>query len=85
MIFNTVQIDKCVGYILSENIFVIQNGKKVKLSKGTKINKQIKNILIFNGFKKINGFLLNNNDFDENKASEIIAKDICKNKFNKIE
>ena len=47
MIFKTVQIQKCVGYILPENIFVIKNGKKVKLSKGTKINQQIKNILNF--------------------------------------
>ena len=46
MIFKTVQIQKCVGYILPENIFVIKNGKKVKLSKGTKINQQIKNILV---------------------------------------
>ena len=52
MIFKTVQIQKCVGYILPENIFVIKNGKKVKLSKGTKINQQIKNILVSNGFKQ---------------------------------
>ena len=84
MIFKTVQIQKCVGYILPENIFVIKNGKKVKLSKGTKINQQIKNILINNGFKKISGFLLNQNDFDENKASDLIARNICKNKINNL-
>ena len=84
MIFKTVQIQKCVGYILPENIFVIKNGKKVKLSKGTKINKQIKNILIYNGFKQISGFLLSENDFDENKASNFIASSICKNKFNNL-
>ena len=76
MIFKTVQIKKCVGYILPENIFVIKNGRKIKLSKGTKINQQIKNILVDNGFKKISGFLLNENDFDENKASDLIAKSI---------
>ena len=84
MIFKTVQIQKCVGYILPENIFVIKNGKKVKLSKGTKINQQIKNILIDNGFKQISGFLLNQNDFDENKASDLIARNICKNKINNL-
>ena len=84
MIFKTVQIQKCIGYILPENIFVIKNGKKVKLSKGTKINQQIKNILINNGFKKISGFLLNQNDFDENKASDLIARNICKNKINNL-
>ena len=84
MIFKTVQIQKCVGYILPENIFVIKNGKKVKLSKGTKINQQIKNILINNGFKQISGFLLNQNDFDENKASDLIARNICKNKINNL-
>ena len=84
MIFKTVQIQKCIGYILPENIFVIKNGKKVKLSKGTKINKQIKNILIYNGFKQISGFLLSENDFDENKASDFIARCICKNKFNNL-
>ena len=76
MIFKTVQIQKCVGYILPENIFVIKNGKKVKLSKGTKINQQIKNILVSNGFKQISGFLLSENDFDENKASDLIARSI---------
>ena len=85
MIFKTVQIQKCVGYILTENIFLIKNGKKVKLSKGTKINQQIKNILIDNGFKKISGFLLNEYDFDENKASDLIARSICKNKFNNLD
>ena len=84
MIFKTVQIQKCVGYILPENIFVGKNGKKVKLSKGTKINKQIKNILIYNGFKQISGFLLSENDFDENRASDFIARSICKNKFNNL-
>ena len=34
MIFKTVQIQKCVGYILPENIFVIKNGKKVKTIDG---------------------------------------------------
>ena len=29
MIFKTVQIQKCVGYILPENIFVIKNGEIV--------------------------------------------------------
>ena len=71
MIFKTVQIQKCVGYILPENIFVIKNGKKVKLSKGTKINQQIKNILVSNGFKQISGFLLGENDLDENKSQNI--------------
>ncbi len=84
MIFKTVQIQKCVGYILPENIFVIKNGKKVKLSKGTKINQQIKNILVSNGFKRISGFLLSENDFDENKASDLIARSICKNKLNNL-
>ena len=84
MIFKTVQIQKCVGYILPENIFVIKNGKKVKLSKGTKINKQIKNILVSNGFKQISGFLLNENYFDENKASDLIARSICTNKLNNL-
>ena len=84
MIFKTVQIQKCVGYILPENIFVIKNGKKVKLSKGTKINKQIKNILVSNGFKQISGFLLSENDFDENKASDLIARSICTNKINNL-
>ena len=84
MIFKTVQIQKCTGYILPQNIFVIKNGKRVKLSKGTKINQQIKNILIDNGFKKISGFLLNQNDLDENKASDLIARSICKNKSNNL-
>ena len=84
MIFKTVQIQKCVGYILPENIFVIKNGRKIKLSKGTKINQQIKNILVDNGFKQISGFLLNENDFDENKASDLIARNICKNKINNL-
>ena len=84
MIFKTVQIQKCVGYILPETIFVIKNGKKVKLSKGTKINQQIKNILVDNGFKQISGFLLNENDFDENKASDLIARSICTNKLNNL-
>ena len=84
MIFKTVQIKKCIGYILAENIFVIKNGKKIKLSKGTKINQKIKSILIDNGFKQINGFLLDKDDFDENKASNLIAKNICKNKFNNL-
>ncbi len=85
MIFKTVQIQKCIGYILPENIFVINNGKKIKLSKGIKINQKIKNILIANGFKKISGFLLSENDLDENKASDLIAKTICKNKFNNLD
>ena len=84
MIFKTVKIQKCLGYILPESIFVIKNGKKTKLSKGTKINQQIKKILIDNGFKQISGFLLNKNDFDENKASDLIAKSICTNKFNNL-
>ena len=84
MIFKTVQIQKCVGYILPENIFVIKNEKKVKLSKGTKINQQIKNILVSNGFKQISGFLLSENDFDENKASDLIARSICTNKLNNL-
>ena len=84
MIFKTVQIQKCVGYILPENIFVIKNGRKIKLSKGTKINQQIKNILVSNGFKQISGFLLNENDFDENKASDLIARSICTNKLNNL-
>ena len=84
MIFKTVQIQKCVGYILPENIFVIKNGRKIKLSKGTKINQQIKNILVDNGFKQISGFLLSENDFDENKASDLIARSICTNKLNNL-
>ena len=84
MIFKTVQIQKCVGYILPENIFVIKNGRKIKLSKGTKINQQIKNILVDNGFKKISGFLLNENDLDENKAADLIARSICTNKLNNL-
>lgn len=84
MIFKTVQIQKCVGYILPENIFVIKNGKKIKLSKGTKINQQIKNILVNNGFNEINGFLLNENDFDENKASDLLARSICKNRSSNL-
>ena len=55
MIFKTVQIHKCIGYILTETIFVKKNGKKIKLSKGTKIDQQIKNILINNGLEQISG------------------------------
>ena len=84
MIFKTVQIQKCVGYILPENVFVINNGKKVKLSKGTKINQQIKSILVSNGFKQISGFLLSENEFDENKASDLIARSICTNELIKM-
>ena len=42
MIFKTVQIQKCVGYILPENILVKKNGQKVKLSKGTKLTNKLK-------------------------------------------
>ena len=84
MKFKTVLIKDCLGLIIAGTILVNNEGKKFKISKGTKINIKIKKILIKNGYDKINGFFLENNDIEENKAAKLIAKNFCKKKKNNL-
>ena len=84
MIFKTVQIQKSIGYILPENIFVIKNGKKVKAITFT-VDKNHKNYFgekcyykKINLISKASGFLGSCKEYLKNTAKsfeEINIKD----------
>ena len=56
MKFKTVLIKDCLGLIIAGTILVTNEGKKFKISKGTKINIKIKKILIENGHSLLKFF-----------------------------
>ena len=72
-----------LGGILSSSIEIYKNKNKIKISKGTIINKNLLDLLLLNNIEHIN-VLLDVDEIDENSSVHEISKDYCFKKSNII-
>ena len=80
MFFGEVKTKDSENGILSTSLILDENGLKIKIKKGTVINKKIINILLENKIKYITCAKLEKNDVDENLAVHKISKQLINKK-----
>ena len=87
MFFGEVKTESSLGGILSSSIEVYKDKKKLKISKGTVINKNLVDLFLLNNIKHVICAKLDNDEVEENKAVFMISKEIIasKNSFIKIQ
>ena len=87
MFFGEVKTESSLGGILSSSIEVYKDKKKLKISKGTVINKNLVDLFLSNNIKHLICAKLDNDEIEENTAVLIISKKIIasKNSFIKIQ
>ena len=76
MFFGEVKTKDSENGILSTSLILDENGLKIKIKKGTVINKKIINLLLENKIKYITCAKLEKNDVDENLAVHKISKQL---------
>ncbi len=84
MFFGEVKTESSLGGILSSSIEIYKNKNKIKISKGTVINKNILDLLLLNNIKHIKCAKLDNDEIDENSAVHKISKKIITSKKSNI-
>ncbi len=84
MFFGEVKTEKSLGGILSSSIEVYKNKNKIKISKGTVINKNLIDLLLLNNFEQIKCAKLDDDEIDENSAVHEISKKIITSKKSNI-
>ena len=87
MFFGEVKPELSLNGILSSSIEVTKNRNKIKISKGTIIDKNLVDLLLLNKVKYITCALLDDDEIDENTAVYEISKEIInpKNSYLKIQ
>ena len=83
MFFGNIKTKLSEGSILSASITLKDNDGKRKISKGTKIDQNIKNLLLSNNISSLFCANLEKDDIDENNSAHLIASALInKNKDN---
>jgi len=83
MFFGEVKTGSSLGGILSSSIEIYKNKNKIKISKGTVINKNLLDLLLLNKVESIKCAKLDEDEIDENSAVHMISKKIiASNKSN---
>ncbi len=87
MFFGEVKTEASLGGILTSSIEVYKDNKKLKISKGTFINKNLVDLFLSNNIKYLICAKLDNDEVEENEAVSMISKKIIasKNSFIKIQ
>ena len=80
MFFGEVKTKDSENGVLSTSLILDENGLKVKIKKGTVINKKIINLLLVNKIKYITCAKLEKNDVDENLAVHRISEKLVNKK-----
>ena len=80
MFFGEVKTKDSENGILSTSLMLDENGLKIKIKKGTLINKKIINLLLENKIKYITCAKLEKNDVDENLAVHKISEKLINKK-----
>ena len=80
MFFGEVKTESSLGRILSSSIEVYKDKKKLKISKGTVINKNLVDLFLLNNIKHVICAKLDNDEVEENTAVFMISKQIIASK-----
>ena len=84
MFFGKVKTELSLGGILSSSIEIYKNKNKIKISKGTIINKNLLNLLLLNKVEYIKCAKLDDDEIDENSSVHEISKNIIASKKSNI-
>ena len=84
MFFGKVKTELSLGGILSSSIEIYKNKNKIKISKGTIINKNLLDLLLLNNVEHIKCAKLDDNEIDENSSVHEISKKIIASKKSNI-
>ena len=84
MFFGEMKTKSSLGGILSSSIEVYKDKNKIKISKGTVINKVLVDLLLLNKVENIKCAKLDDDEIDENKAVHDISKKIIISKKSNI-
>ena len=84
MFFGKVKTELSLGGILSSSIEIYKNKNKIKISKGTIINKNLLDLLLLNNIEHIKCAKLDVDEIDENSSVHEISKKIIASKKSNI-
>ena len=84
MFFGEMKTGSSLGGILSSSIEIYKNKNKIKISKGTVINKNLLDLLLLNNVEHIKCAKLDDDEIDENSAVHKISKKIITSKKSNI-
>ena len=84
MFFGKVKTELSLGGILSSSIEIYKNKNKIKISKGTIINKNLLDLLLLNNVEHIKCAKLDDDEIDENSSVRKISKKIIASKKSNI-
>ena len=84
MFFGKVKTELSLGGILSSSIEIYKNKNKIKISKGTIINKNLLDLLLLNKVEHIKCAKLDDDEIDENLSVHEISKKIIASKKSNI-
>ena len=84
MFFGEVKTELSLGGILSSSIEIYKNKNKIKISKGTVINKNLLDLLLLNNVEQIKCARLDDDEIDENSSVHEISKKIIASKKSNI-
>ena len=84
MFFGKVKTELSLGGILSSSIEIYKNKNKIKISKGTIINKNLLDLLLLNNVEHIKCAMLDDYEIDENSSVHEISKKIIASKNSNI-
>ena len=84
MFFGEVKTELSLGGILSSSIEIYKNKNKIKISKGTIINKNLLDLLLLNNVEHIKCAKLDDDEIDENLSVHEISKKIIASKKSNI-
>ena len=84
MFFGKVKTELSLGGILSSSIEIYKNKNKIKISKGTVINKNLLDLLLLNNVEHIKCAKLDDDEIDENSSVHEISKKIIASKKSNI-
>ena len=85
MFFGELKTESSLGGILSSSLEVYKDKNKIKISKGTVINKNLVDLLLLNNIEFIKCAKLDDDEIDENSAVHEISKKIIISKKSNIE
>ena len=84
MFFGKVKTELSLGGILSSSIEIYKDKNKIKISKGTIINKNLLDLLLLNNVEHIKCAKLDDDEIDENLSVHEISKKIIASKKSNI-
>ena len=84
MFFGELKTVSSLGGILSSSIEIYKDKKKIKISKGTVINKNLVDLLLLNKIEIVKCAKLDDDEIDENTTVHTISKNIIASKNSNI-